>query len=115
MERTSKPTVAGILNIITGALGIIGALGAFVGFSVVSGSWGIPGMGAIPAFVPGIVLGWGIFGLIVAVLALIGGIFAVQRKQWGWSLAGSIAAIFSLIILGIPATVLIAISKDEFA
>ena len=115
MEKTKKPTVAGVFLIVTGALGILGAIGSFIGFSVVSGSWGIPGMGAIPAFVPGIVLGSGIFSLIVAVLALIGGIFAVQRKQWGWALAGSIAAIFSLIILGIPAVVLVAISKDEFA
>ena len=114
VEKTKKPTVAGVFLIITGALGILGAVGSFIGFSVVSGGWGIPGMEAIPAFVPGIVLGWGIFGLIVAVLALIGGIFAVQRKQWGWALAGSIAAIFSLIFLGIPAVILVAISKNEF-
>ncbi|MFC1970546.1 hypothetical protein ACFLV0_01220 [Chloroflexota bacterium] len=114
MEKTNKPTVAGVFLIITGALGILGAIGSFIGFSVVSGGWGIPGMGAIPAFVPSIVLGSGIFILIVGALALIGGIFAVQRKQWGWALAGSIAAIFSLIILGIPAVILVAISKNEF-
>ena len=114
MEKTKKPTVAGIFLIITGALGILGAIGSFIGYSVVSGGWGIPGMGAIPEFVPSIVLASGIFGLIVAVLALVGGIFAVQRKQWGWALAGSIAAIFSLIILGIPAVILVAISKNEF-
>ena len=113
MEKTNKPTVAGIFNIITGALGIIGAISIFVGFGVVTGALGIP-TGYIPEFVPGIVLGTGIFTLIVAVLALIGGIFAVQRKQWGWALAGSIAAIFSLIILGIPAVILVAISKNEF-
>ncbi|MFC1955726.1 hypothetical protein ACFLVE_02915 [Chloroflexota bacterium] len=114
MEKTKKPTVAGVFLIITGALGILGAIGSFIGFSVVSGCWGIPGMGAIPAFVPSIVLGSGIFILIVGALALIGGIFAVQRKQWGWALAGSIAAIFPLIILGIPAVILVAISKNEF-
>jgi hypothetical protein len=114
MEKTKKPTVAGIFLIITGALGILGGIGSFIGYSVVSGGWGIPGMGAIPAFVPNIVLGSGIFYLIAGVMALIGGIFAVQRKQWGWALAGSIAAIFSLIILGIPAVILVAISKNEF-
>ncbi len=114
MEKTQKPIVAGVFNIITGGLGILGAFATFFGFGVVTGAFGIP-TGYIPEFVPGIVLGSGIFILIVAVLALIGGIFAVQRKQWGWALAGSIAAIFSLIILGIPAIILVAISKNEFA
>ncbi|MFC2069198.1 hypothetical protein ACFLTP_09380 [Chloroflexota bacterium] len=113
MEKTNKPTVAGVFNIITGALGILGALGAFFGFGVVTGAFNIP-TGYIPDFVPAIVLGSAIFSLIVAVLALIGGIFAVQRKQWGWALTGSIAAIFSLIFLGIPAVILVATSKNEF-
>jgi hypothetical protein len=115
MEKSNKPTVAGVFDIITGALGIIGAIAMFIGFSVVSGGWGIPGMGAIPGFVPGIVLGTAIPSLIIAVLALVGGIFAVQRKQWGWALAGSIAAILVFILLGVPAVILVAISKSEFA
>jgi len=114
MEKTSKPTVAGVFNIITGALGILGAIAMFIGFSVVSGGWGIPGMGAIPAFVPGIVLGTAIPSLLIAVLALVGGIFAVQRKRWGWALAGSIAAIVVFLPLGIASTVLSAQSKSEF-
>ncbi len=114
MEKTKKPTVAGIFNIITGALGILGAVSTFVGFGVVTGALGIP-TGPIPGFVPGIVLGTGIFTLIIAVLALIGGIFAVQRKRWGWALAGSIAAIFVFFFLGVPAVILAAISKNEFA
>ncbi len=113
MEKTSKPTTAGILNIITGALGIIGAISAFIGFGVVSGAIGIP-TGYIPGFVPGIVLGTAIFILIIAVLALVGGVFAVQRKQWGWTLAGSIAAILVFLPLGIASTVLAAQSKNEF-
>ena len=113
MEKTSKPKVAGILNIITGALGILGAISTFIGFGVVSGALGIP-TGPIPGFVPGIVLGTAIFTLIIAVLALVGGIFAVQRKQWGWTLAGSIAAILVFLPLGIVSTVLAAQSKNEF-
>ena len=114
MEKTNKPTTAGILNIITGALGIIGAISMFIGFGVVSGALGIP-TGYIPGFVPGIVLGTAIFSLLIAILALVGGIFAVQRKQWGWTLAGSIAAIVVFLPLGIASTVLSAQSKNEFA
>ena len=114
MQKTSKPTVAGILNIITGAFGIIGAIFMFIGFSVVSGGWGIPGMEDVPGFVPGVVLGMAIPSLLIAILALVGGIFAVQRKQWGWTLAGSIAAIVVFLPLGIASTVLSAQSKNEF-
>ena len=113
MERTSKPTTAGILNIITGGLGILGAIIYFIGFGVVSGCWDIP-MGYIPDFVPAIVLGTAVITLLIAVLALVGGIFGVQRKYWGWSLAGSIAAIIAFLPLGIASTILTSQSKGEF-
>ena len=50
----------------------------------------------------------------IVVLAIIGGIFCLQRKRWGWALAGSIIAILPFSILGIVAVILVAISKDEF-
>ncbi|MFC1893330.1 hypothetical protein ACFLYR_04760 [Chloroflexota bacterium] len=116
MEKTAKPIVAGVFNIIIGAFSILFAISYFIGFTVVGGAWDIPGMGSIPSFVPGVVLGTAIIALLIAVLTLVGGIFAVQRKQWGWALAGSIAAIFSYLIpLGIVAVLLVAISKNEFA
>ena len=113
MEKSSKPTVAGILNIIAGVLGLIWAICLFIGFGVVSGAIGIP-TGYIPGFVPGIVLGMAIPTLIIAILALVGGIYAVQRKKWGWALTGSIAAILVFLPLGIVATILAAMSKNEF-
>ena len=113
MEKTNKPTTAGILNIIAGVLGLIWAICLFIGFGVVSGAIGIP-TGYIPGFVPGIVLSMAIPATVIAILALVGGIFAMQRKQWGWALAGSIAAIFAFLPLGIPAIILTAQSKNEF-
>ena len=117
MEQTSKPTIAGILAIISGVLGLIWAVGMFIGFGVVSDALGIP-LGYIPDFVSGIVLGWAIPNLIIAVLALVGGVYSVQRKMWGLSLAGSIAAIVTFfpfsILLGIPAVIFSAQSKNEF-
>ena len=113
MEKTNKPTVAGVLTIISGVLGLILAISMFIGYGVVSGICGIP-VGYIPAFVPAIVLGMAILSLIIAILALVGGIFAVQRKAWGWALAGSIAAILAFLPLGIAAVILTAQSKNEF-
>ncbi len=84
MEKTNKAVTAGILAIISGAIGLIIAASYFIGFGVTSGYLGIP-TGYIPAFVPGIVLGMAILALIVAILALAGGIYAVQKKDVGSS------------------------------
>ena len=115
MERTNKPTTAGILNIITGALGIIWAIMMFIGYCVVSGTCAVPGgIGYIPEFVPGMILGWAVIQLILSVLVLVGGIYALRRKIWGLALAGSIVAILLFFPLGIPATVFAVQAKDEF-
>ena len=50
----------------------------------------------------------------IAALAIVGGIFAIQRRRWRWSLAGSIAAAMLPIPLGIAAIVLLVLSKNEF-
>ena len=114
MERTSKPTTAGILNIIAGALGILGALFSMLAFGLLGGMMDSYGMGYMPGFMPGMAMGMTVPSLLIAVLALVGGIFGVQRKHWGWSLAGSIAAIFAFLPLGIASTVLTAQSRGEF-
>ncbi|MFC1904089.1 hypothetical protein ACFLXJ_06600 [Chloroflexota bacterium] len=112
MSKTKKPITGGILTIISGALGMLGIASYAIGFGDVGSGFG---KGDMPPFVPSIIFGMSIPALVIALLAVIGGIFALRRKNWRWSLAGSIAAVLSLIILGIPAVVLIALSKDEFA
>ena len=111
MSKTKKPIIGGILTIVSGLLGLLGIASYSIGFGD-AGS-GIA-KGDMPPFVPSIIFGMSIPAIVIAILAVVGGIFAVIRKRWRWSLAGSIAAVLSLIILGIPAVVLIALSKDEF-
>ena len=113
MEKTNKPVLSGVFNIISGVLGLITAASYFVGYGVTSGALGIP-TGPIPEFVPGIIMGMAIPTLILSILALIGGIYALQRKTWGLALAGSIAAILVFLPLGIPALIFAAQAKDEF-
>ena len=71
-------------------------------------------MGGNLSFMTGLALVFAIISLFYAIVAVIGGIFAVQRKRWGWALSGSIAASFSFLPVGIPAVILVAISKKEF-
>jgi len=120
METTWKPIVAGILNIIVGVFNLIGMF--LIIIVIVAIGSGILALSAfiniIPIWLSGMLQG---VLIIIAVLLgvfsalpLIGGIYAVQRKNWGLALAGSIAAILSSTPLGITSTVLVALAKNEF-
>jgi hypothetical protein len=104
MEKTWKPTVAGILAIIAGALQVIfGTLGA-TGVGFVGGIFGLGWLGAILA--PLIIFG---------IIAIIGGIYALLRKIWGLALAGSICALIGpWFILGVLAIIFVSLGKGEF-
>ena len=71
-------------------------------------NWMIPGV-----FSSLLVIGV-VFLFIVGIFPIIGGIYALQRKKWGLALAGSIVAIFGSSIMGILATIFVALAKDEF-
>ena len=119
MEKTWKPTVVGILNILSGAVGLVAVIGLIIAISVTGGFY-IPGTEQIPKFLPSLLTGIAIPLAVLSILSLIGGIYAVQRRKWGLALAGSISAIFASIPLlgglpvGITATILTALSKSEF-
>jgi len=120
METTWKPIVAGILNIIVGVLNLIGMF--LIIIVIVAIGSGILALSTVinimPMWLSGILQGvLIIIAVLLAVfsaLPLIGGIYAVQRKNWGLALAGSIVAILSSTPLGIASTVLVALAKNEF-
>ena len=120
VKKTWKPTTAGILNIITGAinaLGLIFLIIAIISFYSINIRQFLP-----PDFVPPpgagpIVIIVLIFTIISAAFPIIGGVFALQRRKWGWALAGSIIAIIAILgtfPLGIASTIFVVLSKDEF-
>ncbi len=121
-SKTWKPTVAGILNIVGGALFILGAIAVLLGilfFIPISRSTGpgpVPEIGGwmIPGNLEAILVIAAIYFLTVGILPIIGGIYALRRKKWGLALAGSIAAIFGSSVMGILATIFTAMSRDEF-
>ena len=119
VQRTWKPTTAGILNIITGALSALGAIGIIIAIVAV-GSMNImrflppedaPFIAPLLGTILIVIL---VSSIIEAVFPIIGGVFALQRRKWGWALAGSIIAILGTLPLGIAATIFVAMAKDEF-
>jgi hypothetical protein len=111
MDKTWKPIAAGILQIIAGGLNLIGVL--LTGIIILLGKPGLSSISMWPniLLVP-IILIVSIWGI----LAIIGGIYALHRKRWGLALVGSIVSFLNPWTweLGVPAIILITISKNEF-
>ena len=104
MERTWKPTTAGILSIVAGAFNLIAgivvaALGETIG--LLAGFWGLGAAIGAPLIVLGII-------------SIIGGIFAFRRQIWAMALAGAICSLLCSWLLAIPAIVFVVMSKQEF-
>ena len=102
MKKTRKPTVVGILDLLSGTVGLITSLVYLGKFSVLSGDAELMGILVLVA--------------VISALAIAGGIFALIRRRWGLVLAGSIGASIASIIwpLGIAAIVFTVMSKNEF-
>lgn len=112
MEKTWKPTVAGILSIVAGALGIIaGIVVATIGTigGGVLGELGLP-------FIARLVVTATAAPLVLSAVAIVGGVYALKRRIWGLALAGAICALLipPTFVLGILAIIFVAMGKDEF-
>jgi hypothetical protein len=117
-SKTWKPIVAGILCIAAGAMGLI-AITFLITFGATFGAEiareVLKSMGFWHSGVPLTIIGLiSIPLIIINAIAIIGGIYALQRKTWGLALAGSICAIVPAQILGIIAVVFTVVSKKEF-
>jgi len=117
---TWKPIVAGILNVTVGVITLVGTF--FIVMLLVGIGGGILAISRITDLLPmwlsvsieGVLVITAILLIVLSALPLLSGIYAIQRKNWGWALVGSILAIFSSAIVGVISTVLVLLSKDEF-
>jgi len=120
VKKTWKPTTAGILNIISGAMRVFAVMGFIIAITAVS-TWRffldmIPPED-LPSVVPivnTILIILLVLSIIEAVFPIVGGVFALQRRKWGWALAGSIIAILGVFPLGVASTIFVTMAKDEF-
>jgi len=111
VERSAKPTVAGVLNIVVGAFCLLGVLGLVIAAVAVAplsqvGDWPL----AVSALLIIIALPLALLGSI----SVVGGVFSLQRRLWGWALAASISTLLVSQVLGIISVVLTALSRKEF-
>lgn len=112
LQKTWKSVVGGVCGIVAGAIGIL--TGSLVG--MFGACWPL----LTPHMNPWQYGGFGFLGLplfILGIVAIVGGIFAIQRRLWGMALAGSICAVLVLpaFLLGILSVVFVALARSEFA
>jgi hypothetical protein len=123
MEKPWMPVVAGLLDIVSGAFGII--VGTFLSlrmFAARAIQQGAAGFGpragnfsAMPHFFfPGMSAGLGIALIIIGVLAIIGGVYALRQKVWGMALAGSIASVITGCLMGVLALIFTVLGRPDF-
>ena len=123
MERTLKPVVAGVLNIVAGAFFLLG------GIAVVT-TLGTPTAMAItryymysvgssatitPSDITTVISVTAAVLIVPGIVSVLGGIYSLKRSLWGLALAGGVFALFYLSPLGIPAIIFTALARKEFA
>jgi hypothetical protein len=114
--------VGGVLSIVAGAFGILGMLFCIlIGIFVALMPRGLDGYyreaispEGIKAVVAVFYIVWCFLGALVGALAIVGGVFALRKKHWGWALAGSIAGTLTFFPCGIPAIIFVSLGKPEF-
>ncbi len=120
MSNNAK--VGGILSIVSGSIGVLGVLMMVFSLFVILGMGettyhnydGTMTYDEFSSFMIGFYTILSILGIMLSVLAIVGGVFALKKKVWGLALAGSIASILTFFPCGIPAIVFIALGKREF-
>jgi hypothetical protein len=114
--------LGGILSIVAGAIGCVSALASIViavflvlvnnGQFIYDGYYTPDNVFNI--IMLACIIG-SVFNIIVSVLAIVGGIFALRKKNWGLALAGSIAGVLSFFPCGVVALIFTTMSKPEFS
>ena len=114
--------IGGILSIVAGGFGILGAGMAFFGIYMFRFMFGQSYMyGAFQP--PGDIFNFmaifyaviGLFLALLGVLAIVGGIFALKKKNWGLALAGAITSAVVFFPCGIAAVIFVTLGQPEFA
>ena len=109
-QRTPIPIIAGILAIISGAFNLLFLIGMTIAGCAKTVCPAYAGAMNYPhnVWIMAITLA------VLGILAIVGGVFALQRRYFGWAVTGSVASILPFSLLGLASTILVALSHDEF-
>ena len=130
MVKPWMPIVAGLLDIVSGAMGVVvglcmslRVLGLRAAHAAAGAAPGVtpriaPHAGTFPQmphiFFPGMGIALGIALLVIGVLAIVGGVYALRLKAWGLALAGSIGAVITGPVIGLLALIFTVLGREDF-
>jgi hypothetical protein len=119
---TNHAKVAGILNIVSGAFGVLGILWALLWIFMMKAmismpdfSYGAPFPTELFTFMVILYATMGVFCALIGALGIVGGVFALRKRHWGVALAGAIAGAVTFFPCGIPAIIFVTLGKPEFS
>ena len=115
--ESNKATVAGILDITAGIFGLVGGVPLLVlafGGAAVLGMVPEPEANRLAILPLALFLPLAIFCFLSGLIAVIGGVSALNRRRWGLSVAGAIAAVFGFFPVGIAAVIFTILAEPEF-
>jgi hypothetical protein len=120
---TNNARVGGILSIVAGGLGAIGALVGLL-FAILVGVFGggryygydgyYGASGDWPMVFAVFIGVWSFIGLVLSILAIIGGSYGIRKKSWGLALMGAIASVLTFFPCGVAAIVFTVMGRLEF-
>jgi len=117
MKEPWKALAGGALSIIAGALSVAAGLLLLVLGGTLSGVLATLGVPDLLYLVPfPVFAGFTVPLFILGLVAIVGGAYAVRRRNWPLALAGAMCALFSphVGIFGMLAIVFIVMGKNEF-
>jgi len=115
--ESNKATVAGILDITAGIFGFVGGIPLLV---LALGGTALLNMAPDAeanrfAILPlALFLPLALLGFVAGLVAILGGLAALNRRRWALAVAGSIAAVFGFFPLGIAAVIFTILAEPEF-
>ncbi|RPJ60505.1 MAG: hypothetical protein EHM12_06120 [Dehalococcoidia bacterium] len=119
MKLTWKPTMAGILDIVGGAIGMVGGLYVVALsslFQVMSEFMRIdPLITQKVEQVISSIIALPFVVVLIGITAIIGGVYALQRRIWGLALAGAICSCIVFPFFGLPSIIITALAVEEFS
>lgn len=118
MKLTWKPIMAGILDIVGGAIGMVGGLYIVALtslFRVINNIFHVNTvfLQQLEQVVSGIIAVPFIL-VFIGIISIIGGVYSLQRRIWPFALAGAISSCIVFPFFGLPSIIITAFARDEF-
>ena len=118
MKLTWKPIMAGILDVVSGAIGMVGGIYFVILSAVFRTIHEFIGMDPViiqqteqiisKLFAVPFVL------VFIGIISIIGGVYALQRRIWPLALAGAISSCIVFPVFGIPSIIITGLAQEEF-